>query len=317
MQIFQNKSTGIKWRFIVNPMAAKGAVGRRWEKIERLLHAAGISFDHVFTKRKLHAVDLAKEAIGNGCRHLVAVGGDGTAHEVANGICQQKTCPPASVTFAMLPIGTGNDWIKTHRIPKKFHKWLACFKNGKTVFQDIGYIVFQNNNKKHKRYFINVAGLSYDGYLVKKSLCFSTFFSGALYYLELTARCLFTYKIPAAAIVFNNKKNSGKYFTINIGIGRYSGGGMQLVPHAVPDDGCLALTLAGNIKPFIVLLVSPLFYFGKIGWHPKVEFYKTKKVEIKQLGKESILVEADGEFLGEAPVEIGVAEKGLKIIVPS
>ena len=213
----------------------------------------------------------------------------------------KKPVRPASVIFALLPIGTGNDWIKTHHIPKKFQKWLTCFKKEKAVFQDIGFIVFKNNNKKYKRYFINVAGLSYDGYLAKKAINFSAVFSGALYYLDLTARCLFTYKIPTASIVFNNKKRNGKFFTINIGICRYSGGGMQLVPHAVPDDGCLALTLAGAISPFVVLFVSPLFYIGKIKWHPKVDFYKTKKVEIKTDGKGNYIGRGGRRIFGRSP----------------
>jgi diacylglycerol kinase family enzyme len=88
------------------------------------------------------------------------------------------------------------------------------------------------------------------------------------------------------------------------------------VPHAQPNDGQLALTIAGKINPFMVLLVSPLFYLGKINWHPKVDFYQTKNIIVNPISKEPVLVEADGEFLGEAPAEIGVLPSALKIIIP-
>ena len=305
-----------KWCFIVNPAAGGGKVNKRWPKIKTVLSESGIAFDALFSEKKMHVAELAKTAIENGCRHIVAVGGDGTAHETINGIFQQTVCPTDKITFCLLPIGTGNDWIKTHRIPKKFPKWLASFKKGKTVYQDIGFLLFQKNKKKEKRYFINVAGFSYDGYIAKKAEGVTATFFNSLFYLEMTARCLFNYKIPQLSVLFNNEKREGRLLTVNVGICRYSGGGMQLVPHANPNDGKLALTIAGTIKPLIVLLVSPLFYLGKIGWHPKVKFYKTKKIEIKPFNEMPVWAEADGEFLGEAPAEIGILPNALKIVVP-
>ncbi len=305
-----------KWCFIVNPTAGGGRVKKQWPKIETVLSELDTSFDVLFSEKKMHVAELTMAAIEKGCRHIVAVGGDGTAHESINGIFQQTICPPDKITFCLLPIGTGNDWIKTHRIPKKFPKWIASFKKGKTVYQDIGFLFFHKNQKKEKRYFLNVAGFSYDGYVAKKAEGVTATFFNSLFYLEMTARCLFKYKIPELTVLFDGQKKEGKTLTVNVGIGRYSGGGMQLVPHAKPSDGNLALTVAGKIKPLVVLLVSPLFYLGKIGWHPKVKFYKTKNIEIKSFDGEPIWAEADGEFLGQVPAEIGIIPNALKILVP-
>ncbi len=309
------KNTNTKWRFIVNPAASGGGVAERWDKISKSLIAKNIAFDVVFTKRKMHAAILAEQAIGNGFRHLVAVGGDGTAHEVVNGLFQQKTCPPQNVTFCLLPIGTGNDWVKTHQIPKKIRSWLSCFKKEKTTFQDVGFIGFQKDGKPQSRYFINVVGLSYDGYLAKKMEGQKALFFKALIYLEMTARWLFKYKTPRLSVEFNGQKREGQLLTVNIGICKYSGGGMQLAPHAVPDDGLLALSIVHKINPIMVLLISPLFYLGKIGWHPKVHLFQTNQVIVKPLQGDTVLAEADGEFLGEAPAEIRILPKALKIVV--
>ncbi len=289
--------------------------GERWDKISKSLAAEGVAFDAVFTERKMHAATLAAQAIENGIRHLVAVGGDGMAHEVVNGIFQQKICPPGDVLFCLLPIGTGNDWVKTHRIPRNFRHWLSCFKKGKTAFQDVGFMQFQKDGKRESRYFINVAGLSYDGYIAKKMEGQKTLLPRALVYFEMAVRCLFKYKIPQLSVVFNGQESAGQLLTVNIGVCKYSGGGMQLVPHAVPGDGRFALSILGKISPVAVLLISPLFYLGKIGWHPKVRLFHTKHVSVKPLMGGTVWVEADGEFLGEAPAQFAILPKALKIVV--
>lgn len=220
----QYKNTHTKWCFIVNPTASSGLVGKRWEKISDLLHSNGITFDTLFTQRKMHAAILAAKAIENGCRNVVAVGGDGTAHEVVNGIFNQKACNPSIITFCLLPIGTGNDWIKTHHIPKKFQKWLTYFRNEKTAFQDIGEISYQENEAAVKRYFINVAGLSFDGYVAWKTKDGKKGLFKSLHYLEMTARSLFGFKAPFSIVKFNDQEVKGQLLTINIGICKYSGG---------------------------------------------------------------------------------------------
>jgi len=312
----QRKNTNSKWCFIINPTASDGEVGRVWGWISDQLTAKGVLFEALFTERKMHAAELAKQTIESGIRHLIAVGGDGTAHEVVNGIFQQQACPPAEVTFCLLPIGTGNDWVKTHRIPRKFHRWLDSFLRGNTSFQDVGEMVFYKNKTSEKRYFINVAGLSYDGYVAQKAEGRTATFFKAFFYLEMTARCLFGYRIPRLSVEANGNKTTGQLLTVQVGICRYSGGGMQLVPHAQPADGLLALTIAGKINPLAVLLISPLFYFGKIGWHPKVHFTQTKQVSIKPMPGETVLAEADGEFLGEAPADISILPNALQVVLP-
>ncbi len=312
----QNENSAKKWRFIVNPMGGGGAVAKRWPEIEAQLRAAAIDFDTVFTQRKMHAAELAGLAIAEGHQNLVAVGGDGTAHEVANGILHQTTCPPNDVTFTLLPVGTGNDWVKTHRIPTNAKNWIDFLQTGKIAYQDAGWLSYQLNGEAQKRFFINVAGLSYDAYVVKRSEAFKDRLSSKIFYLLLIFRCLFEFKIPRIRVVFDGKTVEKPLYTINLGICRYSGGGMQLVPHALPDDGKLALTLAGRISKLGVLLVTPLFYWGKIGWHPKVSMSQVEEVLVESADNQPVQVEADGEFLGEGPVRAGILPRALKILVP-
>lgn len=313
----QNENINEKWLFIVNPAAGGGRVGKRWPGIEQQLRFTGIPFDVVFTEKKLHATFLAAKAIQQGRRKLAAVGGDGTGNEVVNGIFQQTTCPAEEVTFTMLPAGTGNDWIKTHRIPKNSGAWIKFFQEATTSFQDIGWLTFRENGNEQKRYFFNVAGLSYDAYVAQRADAYKSLVSNTIFYLFLIFRCLFEFKIPRIRLRFDGKTVEEGLYTINAGICRYSGGGLQLVPQALPNDGKLALTYARRISKLEVLLITPLFYLGKIGWHPAVKLLQAKEITVDSLENQPILVEADGEFLGETPVSMGILETKLKILVPS
>ncbi len=307
------------WRFIINPAAGGGRAGRRWSDYSKKLQAAGIRFDAVFTKEKKHAIELAKTAVEEGCRHLVAVGGDGTAHEVINGILQQNACPSQEVIFALLPVGTGNDWIRTHRIPKQFDRWLAVFLQGKTTVQDAGWMAFFHEGREEKRFFLNVAGFAYDGFLAQKAAVQGkglSWMPSAIAYLWLIFRCLFQFQPPRARVRFDGQTVEQAYYTINVGVCRYSGGGIQLVPHALPADGKLALTLIRGVGKFHVLLATPLFYTGKIGLHPAVRMFQTEEVLIEEIDNQTVLAEADGEFLGEAPVRVGILAGALKVLVP-
>ncbi len=311
----QGKNNNVHWRFIVNPVAGGGTVRRHWPEIEAVLRNAGIPFDAVFTEGKYHAATLAEQSIAEGCRHLVAVGGDGTAHEVVNGILRQTACPSEAVTFTLLPVGTGNDWVKTHGIPKSLKKWVNFFQNGKTAYQDVGWLSYRAEGVEQHRYFINVAGLSYDAYVAHRAEAYKTQVSSTIFYLFLIFRCLFEYRVPRLRVSFNGRVVEKPLYTINLGICRYSGGGLQLVPHARPDDGLLALTLAGHISKLGVLLITPFFYSGKIGWHPKVAMHQTTEVLVESADGQPVLVEADGEFLGEGPVRVRILPKRLQLLV--
>ncbi len=312
----QNENTGEKWLFIVNPAAGGGIVGKRWSEAERQLKAANISFDAIFTEKKLHATLLAKQAIEQGCRKLVAVGGDGTGNEVVNGILLQTVCPPEQVAFTIFPSGTGNDWIKMHRIPAKTRLWIKYFQKAVPSIQDVGWLSYQKDSVEHRRYFFNVAGLSYDAYVARRSESRKGKMSSKIVYLFFIFRCLFEFKIPRIRLCFDGQTVDKRLYTVNVGICRYSGGGLQLVPQALPHDGKLALTFVERIPKLAVLLITPLIYLGKIGWHPAVHLHQVEEVFVDSSGQEFVLVEADGEFLGNTPVQMGILKAKLKILIP-
>lgn len=305
-----------KWYIIANPSAGKNRVNRQLPLIEKLLRLNTVDYEIVKTSQRGDGISLVKKGIARGYRNILSIGGDGTNNEVVNGIIEQDWVPSHEITYSLLSIGTGNDWVKTHKIPTNIKDFVSMLKNGKTTFQDVGVVFFLNNNEMQKRYFANIAGMAYDAYVVQKTEKQSGVFSNKLFYLVSLMRYLFQYKLQKAKIRFNGQELSGYFYTINVGICRFAGGGMEIIPHAVPNDGQLAITIAGQFSKLEVILNTYRFYNGTIAKLSKIFTGFSTSVTVDSLEKEPIPVEADGEFLGYTPVEFRIIPRALRILVP-
>ncbi|MEZ5042374.1 MAG: diacylglycerol kinase family lipid kinase [Saprospiraceae bacterium] len=305
------------WYIIVNPAAGKGKAARLWPQIAQLLTQEGIAFEVAFTQQHRHATELAMQAIAQGHRHLIGVGGDGTNNEVINGIFQQQSVPSTDILYALLPIGTGNDWIKTHGIPKKLHAWLAMLKTGQIDYQDIGWVEYQQEAGRRKHFFANVAGMAYDAFVVHHVERAKSSLPSKFIYLWVVLRCLWLYQLCRARLIFNDQSVEDHFYTINVGICKYSGGGMQFVPHASPKDGHLALTYVGPLSKWEVIKNTYRFYNGSLGAHPKVRTLQVQSLEVQSLANQTpTLLEVDGEYLGHTPVTFGILAGALRFICP-
>lgn len=303
------------WLIIANPTSGSGKTAKRWPQIEAMLQARQIPFEVVFTKYSQQAIELAQKGIQEGFRHIIGIGGDGTNHEIINGIIGQTVVPSQEITYTLLPVGTGNDWVKTYNIPKNLKKWMDYLQQGKTTLQDIGIVKYQSAGQSQKRYFTNVAGMAYDGFVVEYIESRKAKARGPFAYLWNVIKCLWKYELSPAKICFNGKTVEDVFYTINVGICRYSGNGMQFVPHAQPNDGLLALTYAQKVSKWSVIWNTPRFYTGTIARHPRIFTHQSQHIRVEALDS-PVLLEADGEFLGTTPVEFSILEKALKIVVP-
>jgi len=106
-----------EWLVIVNPNAGKGKGQKDWHLIEGFIKKENIPFRVAFTKGKGEAIRISREAVLEGCRKIITVGGDGTLNEVVNGIFTNGACPPAEISLGLIPVGTGNDWGRMFGIP--------------------------------------------------------------------------------------------------------------------------------------------------------------------------------------------------------
>ena len=299
---------------VVNPNAGIGKVSRDWGKISRLMDEYGLAYQAVFTEGPMHAIDLVAEHIGEGYRKIIAVGGDGTINEVVNGIFKQKIVPTTDVTVGMISVGTGNDWVRTYDIPMDYEKAVAVLKRERTMFQDAGIVRFYNSTVQTMRYFVNMAGLGFDGLVAKKTNDDKMQGRGnPLLYIKHLIGSLYSYTSCVSTVVVDGNEVREKIFSIGVGIGRYNGGGMQQAPDACPDDGLFDLTMIKDLSKWSVLANVRRLYNGTIKKHKRVETLLGKSIRIHC--ETPVLLEADGESLGHSPFEFEIVPRSVRIIV--
>jgi YegS/Rv2252/BmrU family lipid kinase len=301
------------WYTIVNPNAGEGKGKKDWYRIADLFKKRSIPITVKFTEKKNQAIEFAREAVIKGYRKIIAVGGDGTLHEVINGIFTQGECSPRQVSVGMIPVGTGNDWGKMFSIPLIYEGAVDVIKENKLVLHDIGIIKYHDGDKQEKRYFINIAGLGYEALVVKKTNKQKEKgrSSQAIYLLNLLSS-LVMFRNTKTEIVIDDKPYSGKIFSINIGNGRYCGGGMRQTPEALPDDGLLDITVIREMGRIEILKSLKILYDGTILSHPKIDGFRAKNIRVQS---ESLLyAEADGESLGHTPVEVSIIPGAVNVV---
>lgn len=300
---------------VVNPNAGIGKGGRDWGRISGLLESHGIAYQAVFTENPGHAIKLVAENVKAGFRKLIAVGGDGTMNELANGIFAQQECPGADISLGMIPVGTGNDWVRTYQIPMSYQEAIRIIRTGHTILQDAGIVDYHKGEKRQSRYFLNMAGLGFDGLVAQKTNDDKARGRGnPLLYLKHLLSSLFDYTSCQTTIVVDGREIKARLFSLGIGIGQYNGGGMRQAPDAKTDDGLFDLTIIKEISKWSVIRNVRRLYNGTIKEHKQVESLTGKRISI--VCERPILLEADGESLGHSPLEFDILPQSLRVIVP-
>ena len=290
---------------VVNPHSGNSNFKKSWEKITYILKLKNINFSYSFTEYRKHEVILVDKAIEQGYRNIISVGGDGTLHHVVNGIMKQRYIKTSKIKLGVIPLGTGNDWIRTYNIPNSVEKSIDVILKNTTVLQDIGCITLLNGKKE---YFNNLAGTGYDGYVVKNLNYLKKM--GSLAFLVSGLYSLFSYKKTKYKIIINNKTINEQCLMILFGICKYSGGGLRVTKDPNPKDGLLDITIVKNISFLDLLFNIPKLYNGDIIHHRKVTNYKTR--ELKILDNYNSTIEADGEIIGNGSLNVTIIRKALQ-----
>ena len=302
-----------EWLAIVNPNAGFGKGKKDWNKISLILNKYGLKVSVLFTERKLHAIELTKDGIEAGYRNIIAIGGDGTMNEVVNGVFSQTNCQTKDVNVGMIPVGSGNDWGKMFGIPKDYEHSIKIIKEKKVFLHDTGLITYTKDGEKKCRYFINIAGLGFDANVTKRTNNQKEKGnSGKAIYFYNLLKSLAGYRNIKTEIEIDGQKSINETFTISIGIGRYSGGGMMQTPHAIPDDGLFDITVIKKMSRAEIIWNLKKLYDGTILTHPKINGYTGKTIKINS--DQPVYIEADGESLGHSPVELKIMPKSINII---
>lgn len=301
------------WFAIVNPNAGNGKGKKDWVRITDLLNKYGITFAARFTEKKGQAIEFAQELIADGYRKIISVGGDGTLNEIVNGIFLQSVCHANEVTLSMIPVGTGNDWGRMFNIPLVYDGSVKVISDGRTMLHDIGLVKYFNGTMEDKRYFLNIAGLGFESVVVRKTNYKKDRGKSnkAIYFWNLLSS-LIAYRNTDAEITIDGKTYRARIFSLNVGNGRYCGGGMRQTPDALPDDGMLDITVIKEMGRIEIIRNLKLLYDGTILSHPKVDGFRSTNLKVSS--GSVLYLEADGESLGHTPAEFSIIPQALNVV---
>lgn len=304
-----------RWFAIVNPVAGSGKGLTDWPIISRLLRDSHIVPEYAFTERKYHATELAVEAVNQGFRQILVVGGDGTIHEVINGLFIQKCVEPSEVLVSVIAVGTGNDWIRMFGIPRKYSEAIRAIVEGYSFLQDVGKLSYYQANYQQSRYMANVAGVGFDAFVNRKyNILKQEGKKGRWIYIMSTLKAVLSYKSTGVKIFVDDKMVvNDLVYSATIGIGKYNGGGMLQTPDAVADDGLFDLTVIRRMTPLQVILNIKVLFDGSIYKLKTTSLDRGRKIRIES--SPEIAVEVDGEALGYSPFEFEVIDKAIKVVV--
>lgn len=299
------------WFVIVNPAAGRGQGARYWTRLAADLAAAGVSAESVMTTAPGNGRALAAEAWRAGQRNFLALGGDGSLHDLVNGIAD---CGPEAIgssTVGIAPCGTGNDWARGWRIPRRTAAVAAMVAAGVTREHDLGEIRFTAPADAAPVFFINVAGAGLDALA---SAYLPRGWPGALAYPWATLKALLSFSAPRFRVSAESIEWDGRQLVVFAAIGSHCGGGMHVAPGADPADGLAdviaidALGLAG------VLRRLPKLFDGGIRGDAAVHGALAKSLRVE--ADPPCAVEADGQVIGTTPIDVVVRPRAIRVLAP-
>lgn len=309
-----------RWLVVVNPQASIGKCGKDWPEIKRLLDDNGLEYDAVMTEYPKHAIALVEQNITEkGYKKIVSVGGDGTNNEVINGIFSQQRFPTTAITMGIIPIGTGNDWRRTFNFGTDYQENVTLLKNGHLFLHDVGKVTYYNDGDPQERFFLNAAGTGLDEMVCNKTNRLkSQGKGGTVRYLISTVHSILSYQCQHVQIEIDGEMVfDDNIMSLSIGNCKYNGGGMMMMPNAVPDDGLFDITAIKKIGLLKFAANMKNIYDGSFAVKLKeVSLFRGSRVRVISIPSHRLLLETEGETLTNSPFDFEILPKAINMVVP-
>lgn len=297
---------------ILNPAARGGRGGKIRPRVEAALRSRGIDFELVPTQGPGHAFEVAQKLSGRGGDRLLVVGGDGTIHEVVNGLLQTDGPSPA---LAVLPVGTGNDFFRMIGSPPDLPSVLDLLEDGIERKMDVGRVRYGGREAR----FVNLLGIGLDVEVLKHRSGFSIFSGLPQYMAGLLAALVRFRSFPIQVDILDpNETISGPTLLSGVTVGPSIGGGFHICPEASPFDGLLDLFFVEPLGLGSILRYIPRVLRGTHSNIPEFHSRKVRQIRIFRPGGEPFFFEMDGELM-PTPVtalDIDVCTEALPVLVP-
>lgn len=292
--------------FIVNRASSSGRGLKIWNQIENILQQKNIRYDVLFTQQPNHATDLVKEIVRKKkAKAIIAVGGDGTVHEVINGLVG------STIPLGIIPAGSGNDFCRGLGIPLKYDKALKRILKDKRKVIDVGRI--------NDKFFATVVGIGFDGQVAKETnksqnkKILNLAGIGNISYIINVLKVLLYYKPTSVDLKIDSKQTKHQnVWLVAIANSPYYAGGMMICPNARNNDQLFDICIVQGISRWELLRIFPAVFKGKHIYHPNITTLKGKELEI--LSSPPMTAHADGEIIGKTPFKIMIFPLSLFIL---
>lgn len=285
------------YTFIVNPTAGSGRAAKAMPILRAEMEKRGMAYNMIETERPGHGTELASQAAREpGCKGVIAVGGDGTAYEVACGLLGSST------PMGIIPVGTGNDFIKTVGIPKDVRQALECILTQPARPVDVGRL--------NDRLFLNVSGTGFDVAVLECMEDAKKVVSGILPYLIGIVRAIFRYRPVHVAWTVDGDSGEQDVLLCAVANGRYIGGGIPICLAAEPDDGLLDFILVENKPRWMIPFYLPGLLMGRVLKFPFTTHRRCREMTISAKGMH---LNIDGEVQAMDEVRFSVMPEELML----
>ncbi len=298
--------------FLVNPASANGATAKRWPEIANRAMREGLTGDVLFSEHGAHLPELAREALDRGAKRLVVVGGDGSLHQVVNGLGERIV----EVELAIVPRGTGTDYIREFGIPRDVGEAARVALHGDLRSVDLGRTTCRAwSGEELTIRVVNAGGAGISGAIAKRVDDGSKALGAKPSYLWSTVAVFLRWRNCEVRVRVDDEERSGPMTEVLVGVGRYLNGGMKLFPEAKPDDGLFDVLLIGDVTKRDLVANMVRLYRGTFLPHPRIELLKGRVVTIE--GEQPLPIQLDGEQPGTTPVRFELLPRAMRLRVPA
>jgi len=300
--------------FLVNPASANGSTRRAWPEIAHRAAAAGLDGETFFSDGPGGIAKVAERAAGLGAKKVVVVGGDGTVNEAVNGLL--KVGVGKEVELAVIPRGTGTDFVRTFRIPMKLDEAIVVAREGEVRALDAGQVSYRAwDGSAGSAFFANVASAGMSGAVAMRANSTSKALGGKASFLWATLAVFARWRNAQVSVDVDAEHREGSMLDVIVANCEWLGGGMHMTPNAKPDDGVFDVLLIGDVTKRDLLQTLPKIYRGTHLPHPKAEELRGATVRVD--AETPLPVELDGEQPGTTPATFEVVPDALRLRVPA
>jgi diacylglycerol kinase (ATP) len=290
---------------IVNPHAGRRRVGDEIPELERTLQARALPYRLLRTEGPGDATRFARDALASGGRYIVAVGGDGTVHEVVNGMFDDGgALTTADPVLGVVAAGSGCDFVRTFGLPGDVTRSCQHLVGENTYPLDVGKITYTlRSGDRAVRYFPNVAEVGMGAAVAARANRMPSSFGQSKYFFAFWMT-LPRFKTAELRVQADRKTYEGPGIMLIVGNCQYYGGGMKISPRSYPGDGVLDVLIFKGPKSDAFTLL-PRVYRGEHIPHPRIAELRVKRT-LEVDADRPLPIEADGEVLGFTPATFEV-----------